>query len=65
MSRVARKGSLTIRRINLSVRMPGHLASEMSISLAEVYPWTTAYVSEQHRFWRDCADAQARQNLCC
>ena len=26
---------------------------------------STAYVSEQHRFWRDCANTQARLNLCC
>ena len=25
----------------------------------------TACMSEQRRFWRDCADAQARLNLCC
>ena len=25
----------------------------------------TAYMSEQRRFWRDCADAQARLNLRC
>ena len=38
--------------------------SQMSSSLAEVFPWLTAYVSEQHRFRQDCANAQARLNLC-
>ena len=33
-------------------------------SLAEVSPCPIPYVSEQHRIWRDCADAQARLNLC-
>ena len=28
-------------------------------------PWLTACMSEQRRFWRDCADAQARLNLRC
>ena len=27
--------------------------------------WFTACMSEQRRFWRDCADAQARLNLLC
>ena len=27
--------------------------------------WLTACMSEQRRFWRDCADAQARLNLRC
>ena len=27
--------------------------------------WLTACMSEQQRFWRDCADAQARLNLRC
>ena len=25
-----------------------------SSSLAEVCPWPTAYLSEQHSFWQDC-----------
>ena len=37
----------------------------MSSSLAEVFPWYIAYVIEQNRFWRDCACAQDRLNLCC
>ena len=37
----------------------------MSSSLGEVSYWPIAYVIEQHRVWRDCADAQARQTLCC
>ena len=27
--------------------------------------WLTAYMSKQQRFWRDCADAQARLNFRC
>ena len=33
--------------------------------LSECSSWLTAYMSEQRRFWRDCADAQARLNLRC
>ena len=33
--------------------------------LSEGSSWLTAYMSEQRRFWRDCADAQARLNLRC
>ena len=33
--------------------------------LSESSSWLTAYMSEQRRFWRDCADAQARLNLRC
>ena len=33
--------------------------------LSEGSSWLTACMSEQRRFWRDCADAQARQNLRC
>ena len=32
---------------------------------SEVSSWLTACMSEQRRFWRDCADAQARLNLRC
>ena len=32
--------------------------------LTDVFPCPTAYVSEQHRFWRACAYAQACLNLC-
>ena len=31
--------------------------------LSEGSSWLTACMSEQRRFWRDCADAQARLNL--
>ena len=41
------------------------LSKAMSSSLAEVFPWPSAYVSQQHRFWQDCKDAQARLNLYC
>ena len=44
---------------------PTFCGGHMSCSLAEVSLWPTAYVSEQHRLWRDCADAQARLNLSC
>ena len=37
--------------------MAGPLASHMSSSLAEVFPWPTAYVSEQHRVCRYYAGA--------
>ena len=43
--------------INLSVRMPRPIAGHISSSLAEVSPWPTAYVSEQHGFCRHCTDA--------
>ena len=33
--------------------------------LSEGSSWLTACMSEQWRFWRDCADAQARLNLRC
>ena len=33
--------------------------------LSEGSFWLTACMSEQRRFWRDCADAQARLNLPC
>ena len=33
--------------------------------LSEGSSWLTAYMSEQRRFWRACADAQARLNLRC
>ena len=33
--------------------------------LSEGSSWLTACTSEQRRFWRDCADAQARLNLRC
>ena len=33
--------------------------------LSECSSWLTACMSEQRRFWRDCADAQARLNLRC
>ena len=33
--------------------------------LSEGSSWLTACMSEQQRFWRDCADAQARLNLRC
>ena len=33
--------------------------------LSEGSSWLTACMSEQRRFRRDCADAQARLNLCC
>ena len=36
----------------------------MSGSLAEFFSWSTAYVSVRHRFWRDCAEAQAPEPLC-
>ena len=36
-----------------------------SAFLLEGYSWLSACISEKRRFWRDCADAQARLNLCC
>ena len=33
--------------------------------LSEGSSWLSACMSEQRRFWRDCADAQARLNLRC
>ena len=50
------KGLRTLRRITPS------LLSRFS---GLVSPWPSAYVREQHRFWRDCVEAQARLNLCC
>ena len=35
------------------------------VFLSEGSSWLTASMSEQRRFWRDCADAQARLNLRC
>ena len=39
--------------------------SQGSGFLSEGSSWFTACMSEQRRFWRDCADAQARLNLRC
>ena len=35
--------------------LPALQRDHMSSSSAEVFPWPDTYVSERHRFWRDCA----------
>ena len=47
----------TFRRVNVSVRMPGPLAKPHVQYLVVVFLWPFAYVSEKHRFWRDCVEA--------
>ena len=37
----------------------------VSVSLPQVYPWPTAYMSEQHRIWQDYTNVQVRLSLCC
>ena len=44
---------------------PAIQRSQGSGFLSEGSSWFTACMSEQRRFWRDCADAQARLNLRC
>ena len=44
---------------------PAIQRSQGSGFLTEGSSWFTACMSEQRRFWRDCADAQARLNLRC
>ena len=48
-----------------SQRSSVHAKHTSIISVIDVSFWPFAYESEQHRFWRDCAEAQARLNLCC
>ena len=65
MSFIARKGLLGFSvKSNFQSACPVPNEDRVSSSLAEIFHWPTANVSEQHRFWR-CALAQARQNLCC
>ena len=44
---------------------PAIQSGQRSGFLSEGSSWLTAGMSEQRRFWRDCADAQARLNLRC
>ena len=50
---------------NFNCACPAIQRSHGSGFLSEGSSWLTACMSEQRRFWRDCADAQARLNLRC
>ena len=51
--------------INFNCACPAIQRGQRSGFLSEGSSWLTACMSEQRRFWRDCADAQARLNLRC
>ena len=48
---------------NFNCTCPAIQRGQGSGFLSEGSSWLTACMSEQRRFWRDCADAQARLNL--
>ena len=50
---------------NFNCACPAIQRGQGSDFLSEGSSWITACMSEQRRFWRDCADAQARLNLRC
>ena len=50
---------------NFNCACPAIQGGQGSCFLSEGSSWLTACMSEQRRFWRDCADAQARLNLRC
>ena len=50
---------------NFNCACPAIQRGQGSGFLSEGSSWLTAYMSEQRRFWRACADAQARLNLRC
>ena len=50
---------------NFNCACPAIQRGQRSGFLSEGSSWLTAFISEQRRFWRDCADAQARLNLRC
>ena len=50
---------------NFNCACPAIQRGQGSGFLSECSSWLTACMSEQRRFWRDCADAQARLNLRC
>ena len=50
---------------NFNCACPAIQRGQGSGFLSEGSSWLTACMSEQRKFWRDCADAQARLNLRC
>ena len=50
---------------NFNCACPAIQRGQRSGFLSEGSSWLNACMSEQRRFWRDCADAQARLNLRC
>ena len=50
---------------NFNCACPAIQRGQGSGFLSEGSSWLTACMGEQRRFWRDCADAQARLNLRC
>ena len=50
---------------NFNCACPAIQRGKGSGFLSEGSSWLTACMSEQRRFWRDCADVQARLNLRC
>ena len=50
---------------NFNCACPASQRGQGSGFLSEGSSWLTTCMSEQRRFWRDCADAQARLNLRC
>ena len=68
-SNVARQTNLCLRvfrvMTNFNCACPAIQRCQESGFLSESSSWLTACMSEQGRFWRDCADEQARMNLRC
>ena len=50
---------------NFNCTCPAIQRGQGSGFLSDGSSWLTACMSEQRRFWRDCANAQARLNLHC
>ena len=50
---------------NFNCACPAIQRGQGSGFLSEGSSWFTTCMNEQRRFWRDCADAQARLNLRC
>ena len=65
---VARQANLCLRAFrhaNFNCICPAIQRAQGSGFPSEGSSWLTACMSEQRRFWRDCADAQAPLNLRC
>ena len=60
-----KKGNLMVFRfVVLQMRMRSPLFWAIDAFLPEASSRSLLHVCEQQRFWRDCADAQARLSLC-
>ena len=63
-----RQANLCLRAFcheNFNCAYPAIQRGQGSCFLSEGSSWLIACMSEQRRFWRDCADARARLNLRC